>query len=246
MAWAAAGLVALLVLAVVVVGGGGSTNEAKGAAPSTHFSDPGAEEWLPESPATDSSGPESNDLGSEPSLLDQAFDEEDSTLAEEGDSNGLGPSAGGTDSFEGWDVPAAEDGDFGLKVPGSWSVEESGATDALHYISDDGLDSAVIAVTPTGPALGERLGEFADFMQTGMINRGATVSDIEPAEVGGRSALKLSFSLPGDPRDGIVWMLDGGPTLYSIVAELPGDPALRSERNDEVEAAVQSFDVSDG
>lgn len=245
MAWAAAGLVALVVLAAVVLAGQGKTSPAEESAAPLYLEDPGAQEWLPESPAPDSSG-NGTDLGSEPSLLDQAFDEEDSTLAEESDSNGLGLSAGDTDPVEGWEVPDGQDGDFGLEVPGSWSVEESGATDALHYISDDGLDSAVIAVTPTGPALGERLGEFADFMQTGMVNRGATVGDIEPAEVGRRPALKLSFSLPGDPRTGVVWMLDGGPTLYSIVAELPGDPALRSERNNEVEAAVQSFDVSDG
>lgn len=246
MAWSAAGLVAVLVLAVVVLGGGGSTNEAEGAAPSTHFSDPGAEEWLPESPAADSSGPETNDVGNEPSLLNQAFDEEDWAVVEEGDSNGLGFTAGGTDPFKGRDVPGGADVGFRFEVPETWSVEEDPSTDVINYLSDEGPDPLALYVLPAGPAVGNQLGDFTQFMVTAMEDQGVMVSPAEPVKVGGRPALHLSVTKPGNNRPGAMWLLDAGPNLYLIVAEMPADPATRVALSDDLEAAVQSFDVSDG
>ncbi len=49
--------------------------------------------------------------------------------------------------------------------------------------------------------------------------------------------------MPDNPRPAIMWVLDAGENLYSIVAELPADPATRAELSDDLEAAVQSFDL---
>jgi hypothetical protein len=101
----------------------------------------------------------------------------------------------------------------------------------------------MLYVTPAGPAVGNQLEGFAELMRSGLVDQGAVVGEAEAVQVGGRRALYLSMAKPGYDRPGALWLLDGGEDLYTIVAELPADPDARAELSDDLEAAVQSFDV---
>lgn len=247
MMWAVGGLVALGVVAAFVLMGRGPTSRAEPvAAPLPPLADTGADETL--LGGSGDAPPVSTGEGFpvEPAPMDDTAGGEGSAWREQGEGEDVGLPRAGSDPLDGWTPPGVEDVPFEIEVPGTWSVEEDQATGGLTYLSDGGPDPLVLYVMPLGPAVGNQLDSFTQFMITGMVNQGATVSHAEPVEVGGRPARHLSLTKPGNGRPGTVWLLDAGENVYSILAELPADPAARAALSDDLEAAVQSFDVTEG
>jgi hypothetical protein len=243
--WATAGLAALAVLATVVLMGReptGQDHSGASAALRTPAADQAAGE--PSSPGFGLGSLATGDegFGAEQGGVDEAA-EEDLTWEEKLESLDPDVPAAGANPLEGWDPPSDDDAGFHIEIPDSWSVGQDQVTGSLAYRSDGGPDPLMLYVTPAGPAVGNQLEGFAELMRSGLVDQGAVVGEAEAVQVGGRPALYMSMAKPGHDRPGALWLLDAGGDLYTIVAELPADPGARADLSDELEAAVQSFDV---